>query len=96
METEASPVRLRRPAAGVAVEAAFLLAKSSLMPDVAGETAASRETGAVGRVVVAVAVLGKGYILRPHGEDALRRAEVTCSCVKTVDSSRGECGEGAE
>ena len=66
------------------------------MPDVAGETVASRETGAVGRVAVAVADLGNGYILRPYGEEALRRAEVTCSCVKTFDSSRGECGEGAE
>ena len=96
METEASLVRLRRTPSRVAVVTvlAFPLAKSSLMPDAAGETVASGETGAVGRV--AVADLGNGYILRPYGEDALRRAEVTCSCVKTVDSSRGECGEGAE
>ena len=96
METEASLVRLRSAAAGFAAEAALPLAKSSLMPDVAVETVVSREMGAVGRVAVAVAVFGKGHILRPYGEDALRRAEVTCSCVRTVDSSRGERGEGAE
>ena len=64
------------------------------MPDAAGETVASGVMGAVGRVVAND--LGNGCILRPFGEDAFRRAEVTCSCVKTVDSSRGECGEGAE
>ena len=64
------------------------------MPDAAGLSGASVVMGAVGRVVVDD--LGNGYILRPYGDDAFRRAEVTCSCVKTVDSSRGECGEGAE
>ena len=64
------------------------------MPDAAGETVASAVTGTVGGLEVDD--LGNGYILRPYGEDAIRRAEVTCSCVKTVASSRGECGEGAE
>ena len=96
METDASLVRLRGAAAGCTAAAAWLLAKSSLMPDVAGETVASKETGTAGGMVVVVAVLGKGYILRPYGEDALRRADVTCCCVRTVDSSSGECGEGAE
>ena len=76
METEASLVRLRGAAAGCTAEAAWLLAKSSLMPDVAGETVASKEMVASGGAAAA-AVLGKGYILRPYGEEALRRAEVT-------------------
>ena len=57
------------------------------MPEVAGETAVSEEMGASGG---AVAVAGKGYNLSPYGEEALRRAEETCSCVRTVASSSGE------
>ena len=63
------------------------------MPEVAGETAVSEEMGASGG---AVAVAGKGYNLSPYGEEALRRAEETCSCVRTVASSSGECGAGEE
>ena len=63
------------------------------MPEVAGETAVSEEMGASGG---AVAVAGKGYNLSPYGEEALRRAEETCSCVRTVASSSGECGTGEE
>ena len=87
--------RFRRSSSGVAAGAslAFLLAKSSLMPGATGTTEAARETGA--DVGVAM-TLGNGNILRPYGEDAFRRAADTCSCDKTVDSSRGECGEGAE
>ena len=55
----------------------ILLAKSSLMPETAGLSGASvEETGMVSGVVV-VEELGKGYIRRPYGEDALRRADVT-------------------
>ena len=77
VEMEASLVRLRRTpsrVAGVTV-LVLLLAKSSLMPDAAGLSGASVEMGAVGRVVVDD--LGNGYILRPYGDDAFRRAEVT-------------------
>ena len=53
----------------------LLLAKSSLMPDAAGLSGASVVMGTVGRV--GVDDLGNGYILRPYGDDAFRRAEVT-------------------
>ena len=85
---------LRCAAAGRAAGAARLLAKSSLMPVVAaGGTAATEERGST---MAAVAVAGKGYNLSPYGEEALRRAEDTCSCERTVASSRGECGAGEE
>ena len=82
---------LRCAAAGRAAAAAWLLAKSSLMPEVAG-TVASGEMGASGELTVA----GKGYSLSPYGDEALRRAEETCSCVRTVASSSGEWGAGKE
>ena len=61
-ETGASLVCLSCAAAGRTAAAAWLLAKSSLMPEVAGETVASEEMGTSGG---AVAVAGKGYILSP-------------------------------
>ena len=81
---------LRCAAAGRAAAAAWLPAKSSLMPEVTG-TVASGEKGTSGELTA-----GKGYSLSPYGDEALRRAEETSSCVRTVASSSGEWGAGEE
>ena len=52
----------------------------------------SVETGTSGELTAA----GKGYSLSPYGDEAVRRAEETCSSDRTVASSSGEWGAGAE